>query len=220
MAIFKIVKNWIWPKKKISEIDLFDFTSFLAWTFSYFLAYCATQNTLMLIGFCSNCNCKKLEAKNISHFYKEIILFIMYLFPSCLSAWFFKCSQFRNWGFFSIHVKTLIFWTKKITTTKYFSWIFVMIFFNFETVRTAVCPKLLHTTAALYFWGRNKKDEKNVIWKCLSPILVWYDSQNDFFPFLPCKLFLFCLLFLFQKIKIQNRWKKICILIWKTCIFI
>ena len=33
IAIFEMAKNGIWSKKIIREIDLFDFTSFLAWTF-------------------------------------------------------------------------------------------------------------------------------------------------------------------------------------------
>ena len=37
MAIFEIAKNGIWPKKKVREIDLFDFTSFFAWTLFNFL---------------------------------------------------------------------------------------------------------------------------------------------------------------------------------------
>ena len=41
LAIFEIAKNGIFPKKNC-EIDLFDFTSFLAWTFLSFLAHCGT----------------------------------------------------------------------------------------------------------------------------------------------------------------------------------
>ena len=37
---FEIAKNGIWPNKKFREIDLFDFTSFLVWTFLNFLSHC------------------------------------------------------------------------------------------------------------------------------------------------------------------------------------
>ena len=36
LAIFEIAKNGNWSKKFFCEIDLFDFTSFLAWTFFIF----------------------------------------------------------------------------------------------------------------------------------------------------------------------------------------
>ena len=39
LAIFEIAKNGFWSKKFFREIDLFDFTSFLAWTFLNFPAY-------------------------------------------------------------------------------------------------------------------------------------------------------------------------------------
>ena len=35
-----MAKNGIWSKKKIREIDKFDFTSFLVWTFFNFLSHC------------------------------------------------------------------------------------------------------------------------------------------------------------------------------------
>ena len=40
MSIFEIAKKWNLDKKIIREMDLFNFTSFLAWTFLNFLAHC------------------------------------------------------------------------------------------------------------------------------------------------------------------------------------
>ena len=37
-----LVQNWIFVKKFFREIDLFDITTFLAWTFLLFLALCAS----------------------------------------------------------------------------------------------------------------------------------------------------------------------------------
>ena len=42
LAIFEIAKNWIWSTKNVCDIDLFDFTSFLVWTY-FFLAHCAIK---------------------------------------------------------------------------------------------------------------------------------------------------------------------------------
>ena len=42
LAIFEIAKNGFWSKIFFREIDLFDFTSFFAWTFLNFLAHWAS----------------------------------------------------------------------------------------------------------------------------------------------------------------------------------
>ena len=51
LAIFEMAKNGIWSKKIIHEIDLFDFTSFLAWTFLNFLAHCGPGGGYLLPHF-------------------------------------------------------------------------------------------------------------------------------------------------------------------------
>ena len=64
-------------QKKFPEIDLFDFTSFLAWTFLKFLAYCET----FMISHCSRQYYKC--AKSCWYYF----LFIYFLFETLFYIW-------------------------------------------------------------------------------------------------------------------------------------
>ena len=56
LAIFEIAKKWNFVKTIIYEIDLvFDFTSFLAWTFLYFLAHCGVLYKQVVLRLSQSC---------------------------------------------------------------------------------------------------------------------------------------------------------------------
>ena len=59
----------LWPKKN-RDIDLFDFTSFLAGTFFNFLAYCVVQTTFV-------------EKTHVLHGFDKKIRFAYFFTPAC-----------------------------------------------------------------------------------------------------------------------------------------
>ena len=60
-------KKWNLVKKIIVEIDLFDFMSFLAWTFLHILAYCDTYSLILTCKTCKHLSKLKSDYMGLTH---------------------------------------------------------------------------------------------------------------------------------------------------------